>query len=145
MGLLPNINSPSSKQNRRPKTDLKMLKQLAGIANLRHISQPNLIIESGVHPSLHPNCHHQIIPAKFNLQIYYPPQYCSEVWHYNAANTEFIRLEVDRFNRQKAFMHKKLNEQGNIFNGVIVNVLEILYRMKPYYVMTEIHRGLTKN
>ena len=24
-------------------------------------SQPNLIIESGVYPSLHPNCHHQIV------------------------------------------------------------------------------------
>ena len=36
-------------------------------------SQPNLIIESGVHPSLHPNCHHQLIYAKFNSQIYYPP------------------------------------------------------------------------
>ena len=24
-------------------------------------SQPNMIIDSGVHPSLHPNCHHQII------------------------------------------------------------------------------------
>ena len=29
-------------------------------------SQPNLIIESGVHSSLHLNCHHQIIFAKFN-------------------------------------------------------------------------------
>ena len=25
------------------------------------ISQPNLVVESGVHPSLHSNCHHQII------------------------------------------------------------------------------------
>ena len=29
-------------------------------------SQPNLLIESGVHPSLHPNCHHQIVFAKFS-------------------------------------------------------------------------------
>ena len=35
-------------------------------------SQPNLLIESGVHPSLHPNCHHQIIFAKFNLDMVYP-------------------------------------------------------------------------
>ena len=28
--------------------------------------QPNLITESGVHPPLHPNCHHQVIYAKFN-------------------------------------------------------------------------------
>ena len=31
--------------------------------------QPNLVVETGVHPSLHPNCHHQIVFAKFNLQI----------------------------------------------------------------------------
>ena len=35
-------------------------------------SQPNLITDSGVHSSLHPNCHHQIIFAKLNLNIAYP-------------------------------------------------------------------------
>ena len=34
-------------------------------------SQPNLVMESGVHFSLHRNCHHQITFAKFNLKIYY--------------------------------------------------------------------------
>ena len=66
-------------------------------------SQPNLIIESGVHPSLHPNCHHQLIYAKFNLPIYYPPQYHREVWHYNDANTELIIRTVDQLNWQKHF------------------------------------------
>ena len=32
--------------------------------------QPNLISESGVHPSLNPNCHHQIVYATI-LQIYW--------------------------------------------------------------------------
>ena len=31
--------------------------------------QPNLAVDCGVHPSLHPNCHHQIIYCKFNLMI----------------------------------------------------------------------------
>ena len=31
-------------------------------------SQPNLMAVSGVHPSLHPNCHYQVIYAKFNLK-----------------------------------------------------------------------------
>ena len=35
--------------------------------------QPNLVVESGVHSSLHENCHHQIIYGKFNLKIYYLP------------------------------------------------------------------------
>ena len=31
-------------------------------------NQPNLIMESGVHPSLHEHCHHQIIYGKFQCQ-----------------------------------------------------------------------------
>ena len=31
--------------------------------------QPNLVIDSGTHPSLHPNCHHQITYCKLNLKI----------------------------------------------------------------------------
>ena len=41
-------------------------------------SQPNLLIEFGVHP-LHPNCHHQIIFTKFNLDIVYLPPYEREI------------------------------------------------------------------
>ena len=35
--------------------------------------QPNLVMESSVHPSLHPNCDNQIGHAKFNWKIFYPP------------------------------------------------------------------------
>ena len=31
-------------------------------------SQPNLIAELGVHPSLHRNCHHKTVYVKFNLR-----------------------------------------------------------------------------
>ena len=34
--------------------------------------QPNLAVDSGVHPSLYVKCHHQIIHCKFNLMIVYP-------------------------------------------------------------------------
>ena len=34
--------------------------------------QPNLLVDSGTHPSLHPNCHHQTIHCKTNLQVKYP-------------------------------------------------------------------------
>ena len=36
-------------------------------------SQLNLSVESGTQPSLYPNCHHQVIYAKFNLEVLYPP------------------------------------------------------------------------
>ena len=35
-------------------------------------SQHNLSIKSGTQLPLHPNCHHQIIYAKFNLEVIYP-------------------------------------------------------------------------
>ena len=38
---------------------------------LTFTSQPNLITDSGVHSSLHPNCHHHIVFPKFNLHIVY--------------------------------------------------------------------------
>ena len=38
-------------------------------------SQTNLLMESGVHSCLHPNCDHQVVFAKFNLSILYPPPY----------------------------------------------------------------------
>ena len=78
-------------------------------------SQPILITESRIHPSLHPNCHHQLIYAKINLQIYYPPQYYREVWHYDDANTELIIRAVDYFNCQKAFLKKKRKRKSEYF------------------------------
>ena len=38
--------------------------------NLIFTSQSNLVVESGT-TSLHPNCHHQSVHAKFDLSIYY--------------------------------------------------------------------------
>ena len=46
-------------------------------------TQPNMVLESGVHHSLHQNCHHQIIFAKFNLKMYYPPPYERTIVHYS--------------------------------------------------------------
>ena len=48
-------------------------------------SQPNLVMESGVHSSLHPNCHHQVVFVKFNLSILYRPPYERTVWFYEKA------------------------------------------------------------
>ena len=42
--------------------------------DLNFTDQPNLIIESGVHPSLHEQCHHQIIYGKLSVSnVAQPP------------------------------------------------------------------------
>ena len=37
--------------------------------------EPNLVVESGAHPSLHQNCYHQIVFARFNLKVVFQPPY----------------------------------------------------------------------
>ena len=66
-------------------------------------SLPNLIIDSGVHSSLHPNCHQQIVYVNYNLEITYPPPYLREVWHYKDADIELIRRAISGFNCTTAF------------------------------------------
>ena len=60
-------------------------------------SQSSLVMESGVHFSLHPNFHHRIVFAKFNLKIYYPPPYELQIWHYDKANTDLIHRSIHEF------------------------------------------------
>ena len=86
-------------------------------------SQPNLITESGIHPSLHPNSHQQIIFVKFNLEINYPPPYFRDVWHYQDANTDLIRRAIDMLDWDKAVVNTNINEKVFILNKTILNIL----------------------
>ena len=54
-------------------------------------------MESGVHPSLHSNCHYQPTFAKFNLKIPYSLPYEREIWQYQKANTDQIRKAIEQF------------------------------------------------
>ena len=57
-------------------------------------SQPNMIMDSGVYPSIHSNCHHQIIYAKFDLKVFYPPPYERTVRHFSRANSNHIKKPI---------------------------------------------------
>ena len=87
------------------------------------MTQPSLITDSGVHSSLHSNCHHQIVFAKFNLHIVYPLPYLREIWHYREANTRLIRCAIKEFNRERSFLNTNVNVKVDIFNRAILNVL----------------------
>ena len=52
-----------------------ILSNSSSCIDLIFTNQPNLVVDSGTHPSLHPNSHHQIIHCKVNLQVEYPPLY----------------------------------------------------------------------
>ena len=54
------------------------------------VNQPNLVIDSGIHPSLHQNCHNRVIFCKLNLEIEYLPPYTHEAWDYGKTQTDLI-------------------------------------------------------
>ena len=100
-----------------------ILESSSSCIDLIFTSQPNLITESGVHPSLHPNSHHQIIFAKFNLEIHYPPPYFCDFWQYQDANTDLIRRAIDIFDWDRTFVNTNVNEMVFIISKSILNVL----------------------
>ena len=69
-----------------------ILQNLLSCIDLIFTDQPSLVDDSGVHPTLHENSHHQIIYCKLNLKIVYPPPYECLVWHFNSADVNAIYL-----------------------------------------------------
>ena len=73
---------------------------------LLYTSQPNLVMESGVHSSLHLNRHHQI-QSKNLLSA----PYVSETWHYEKANVDYIRWSIDESLWEKCFANTSVNNK----------------------------------
>ena len=86
-------------------------------------SQPNMVIDSGVHASLYSNCHHQIIYAKFDLKIFYPPPYMRTVWQFKHANSDHIKRAIDVFDWESALNYIDANDQVSVFNSIILNIV----------------------
>ena len=85
-----------------------------------------MVIESGIHFSLHSSCNHQIVFAKFNLKVCYPLPYSRKVWHFKEAKTDLIRRALNDFNRERAFSNTNVNGKVCIFNKSVLNVLSNL-------------------
>ena len=83
-------------------------------------SQPNLLIECGVHPSLHPSFLQQIIYAKFKLDKVYLTTYEGEIRHYQKVNIDLIKRAVNEFDyKKKAFSNIDVDKMVYIFNKII--------------------------
>ena len=104
-------------------------------------TQPNLVMESGVHSSLHSNCHHHITFAKLNLKIYYPPPYERDIWHYQKANVDQIRQAIVEFPWGNRFPNINVNEQVQLFTQTFQNIISNYIPHETITVMTEIHHG----
>ena len=84
--------------------------------DLLFMSQPNMVIYSGVHASLLLHCHHQLIFAKFDLKVFYPPPYERTMCHFSQVNSDHIKRAVEL----------NVNEQLCVFNDTITNMISNL-------------------
>ena len=78
-------------------------------------------MDSGVHPTLHSKCHHQIIYAKLNLKIEYPPPYTRKIWNYSRSETDLINNSIESCDWSKLFSGKNFYEQFELFNKTLLN------------------------
>ena len=104
--------------------------------------QPNLLVESGVHPSLHEQCHHQIVYGELSIKNLSPPPYRRRIWFYDRADVLAIRKSIQMFrwresigdlicpNKQVEMLTETLL---NIFSNFIPNkVITIRPRQAPW-------------
>ena len=68
-------------------------------------------MESGVQLSLHPNCHHQLVFARFDISIYYLPLYERTVCYYKRANSDLIQRPIELFNWDKELRINHVDKQ----------------------------------
>ena len=99
--------------------------------DLLFTSQPNMVMESGVHASLHPQCYHQLIFAKFDLKVFHPSPFERTVWQFSQVNSDHIKRAVNLFDWQSALIDLDVNEQVSVFNDTMANIM-------PSFVPSEI-------
>ena len=99
-----------------------MLANSSSCIDLIFTDQPSLIVDCGIHPSLHPNCHHQIVYCKLDLKIVYPPPYQRHVWDFKRANIDSIRKAIKMIDWHFMLLNKNVHEQVSTFNTTLINI-----------------------
>ena len=99
-----------------------ILPNSASCIDLIFADKPNLIVESGVLPSLHVKCHHQIIFSKLNLNVFYPPPYQRLVWDYKKVNIDCIRKALNSVDWVFDLSNKNVHQQAEYLNRILMNV-----------------------
>ena len=85
--------------------------------------QPNLVVESGVHPSLHEQCHHQLVYGKLSVSNVKLPPYKRRIWYYDKADFVAIMKSIEMFRWQEHLENMTCpNQQVELLNEVLLNI-----------------------
>ena len=99
-----------------------MLANYYSCIDLTFTVQPSLIVDCGIHPSLHLNCHHQIVYCKLDLKIVYPPPYQRCAWDFKRANIDSIRKAIKMIDWHFMLLNKNVHEQVSTFNTTLMDI-----------------------
>ena len=129
------INDQSSREGTQLESLISLYRMKQLIAEPTHVlenssscidlifaNKSSLIMDAGVHLSLHSKCHHQVIYAKLNLQIECPPRYTREIWNYGKDQFDLINKAIKNFDWNKLFSSQDIHDQVNLFNTTILNI-----------------------
>ena len=83
------------------------------------IDQPNMFVESGVHPSLDGHCQHQLIYGKLNISSPTPPPYERVIWDYSKAETGTIRVIFNSVDWNSLFIGQRPKEMVEDFTDAL--------------------------
>ena len=131
--VLSSIHSPLPMVWVRSSLIQLMFLKLIILIDLIFTNQPNFVTESGVHPPLHTNCHHQIKFAKPNLRVEYPPLYERLIWDYKNADIQSINRVINTWvipSKVNMLMNKSTSVTiVNIFHNYISNFSKLFFVM----------------
>ncbi len=85
--------------------------------------QPNMFVESGVHPSLDEHCQHQLIYGKLNYSLPTPPPYKRTIWDYSKADTGTIRDILNCVDWNSRFNGLGSEEMAEVFTSALHSTL----------------------
>ena len=86
--------------------------------------QPNLVMNSGVRPTLDPTVKHQMTFCKLNFKIPPPPKYKRKIWHFSRAQTQQIERSVSEFPWSEHLEHlQNPSQQVDLLNKTIINIM----------------------
>ena len=92
--------------------------------NVIFTDQPNLFLESGVHPSLHENCHHQIVCGKLNVRVLSPLPFRRWSWFFDRANVTSIKNSIDMFHWKDTLSNvANPNLHAKFLNETLLNIV----------------------
>ena len=84
--------------------------------------EPNLFVETEVHPSIDSLCHHNIISGKINIRCPPVPPFNSQIWHYDKADSNAIRQSIQKFPWERHLAGLSPDEQAGFFTETLLNI-----------------------